>query len=265
MDLLIYKIDAFSKHVFGGNPAAVVIMHWKMEDSLMQNIAAECNLSETAFLYFEEDHISIRWFTPTKEVDLCGHATLASAHMMFTSGLSPEPEIRFESKSGTLYARKVGSRIQLDFPARPPHPWPVPEGLTEAPGAEPESVHMAERDLLVVYPSEADVANLQPDFDKVAQLEAKGVIVTARGRDVDFVSRYFAPQLGVDEDPVTGSAHCTLTPYWAKRLNNPDLEAQQISARGGQLWCEDRGDRVLIAGHAVTFSMGRFWVRSRKK
>jgi PhzF family phenazine biosynthesis protein len=255
MRLPIFQVDAFTSRVFAGNPAAVVPLAAWLPDLTLQAIAAENNLSETAFLVGGAGEYEIRWMTPLAEVDLCGHATLASAFVILTRIEPERTAVRFTSRSGPLPVDRQGELLVLDFPARPPRPAAPPAGLAEALGRAPQSV-LESRDLLAVYESEDEVRALRPDM---ARLEATGVhavIATARGREADFVSRFFAPRLGVPEDPVTGSAHCTLVPYWADRLGRESLRALQVSARGGELLCERRGGRVRIAGRAVLYLEG---------
>lgn len=248
------QVDAFTSRLFGGNPAAVCLLEEWLPDALMQAIAAENNLSETAFVVREGDGFAIRWFTPAVEVDLCGHATLASAHVLF--GHQPDlAEVHFSSQSGPLRVTRAGSRLRLDLPRRDGTPCPPEPRLADALGAQPRELHAA-RDLLAVFDSEAEVRALAPDMPMLAAIDRFGFIVTAPGRDCDFVSRYFAPREGVPEDPVTGSAHCTLVPYWAARLGKETLHARQVSRRGGELFCTLAGDRVLVAGEAVTFFEG---------
>ena len=257
MKIPVYHIDAFADRPFAGNPAAICPLTTWLPDKVLQSIAAEHNLSETAFYVPRNDGAyDMRWMTPEVEVDLCGHATVAAAYVImdlrreFAGGT-----LRFHTKSGELSVTKVDGRYALNFPARPPQPCPLPPNLAEALGAEPETV-LAARDYLCVYRTAQEVLALKPDFAKVAALDKFAVIVTAPGEDCDFVSRFFAPAKGIDEDPVTGSAHCTLIPYWANSLQKKTLFARQVSARGGELWCEHLGERVLIAGHAVKFSEG---------
>jgi PhzF family phenazine biosynthesis protein len=255
MHIPIYQIDAFTSSLFAGNPAAVCPLdHWP-DDSTLQSVAAENNLSETAFLVRRGDQYELRWFTPAVEVDLCGHATLASAFVIFTELETTKDVASFETRSGTLVVRRDGDMLTMDFPARPPSACTPPEALLKALGQSPVAI-LASRDYFVVYESEEQVRSLQPDMELLRSLDRQGVIVTAAGNDVDFVSRYFAPVAGIPEDPVTGSAHCTLTPYWSERLGKTRLRALQVSARGGELWCEHRGDRVLIAGRAVKYLHG---------
>lgn len=263
MKLPLYQVDAFASEVFRGNPAAVVPLERWLDPALMQAIAAENNLAETAFFVRGEsvraEPTAIRWFTPTVEMDLCGHATLASAFVWFERLEAGREAVTFGSRSGPLGVRREGERLTLEFPSRPPEPVAAPSGLAEALGRSPREVRAA-RDLLAVFDSEDEVRALAPDFAKILALGVHAVIVTAPGRDVDFVSRFFAPAVGVPEDPVTGSAHCTLTPYWAQRLGRPKLHAHQVSARGGELWLEDRGERVTISGRAVMYLEGTITV-----
>ncbi len=261
MRLPIYQVDAFTDRVFGGNPAAVCPLDAWLPDAMMQAIAAENNLAETAFFVPDGAGYALRWFTPTVEVDLCGHATLASGHVVF-SFLQPERDrVDFRTvKAGTLTVAKRGELLVMDFPARPAAPAEPAPGLLAALGGTPREVLRA-RDHLVVYDSAADVAALKPDLTALADVDCWAAIATAPGEDgVDFVSRFFAPKQGVPEDPVTGSAHCTLVPYWAKRLGKKDLEARQISRRGGALSCALEGDRVSMAGRAVLYMEGRIFV-----
>jgi predicted PhzF superfamily epimerase YddE/YHI9 len=255
MRLPIYQVDAFTNRMFGGNPAAVCPLdHW-LPDEQMQAIAMENNLSETAFIVPEGDGYRIRWFTPTIEVDLCGHATLATAYVVHRCLEPGDRTIAFQSMSGPLAVRCEGDWYTLDFPARPGRVCEAPTAMVQALGRQPREVRKAVK-YLAVFDTAADVAALQPDMDLVQSLDADGLIVTAPGTDVDFVSRYFAPHAGIPEDPVTGSAHCTLTPYWAERLDRTTLTARQISRRGGELRCELAGDRILISGQAVLYLEG---------
>jgi len=255
MRIPIFHVDAFASRPFGGNPAAVCTLEDWLGDSVLQSIAAENNLSETAFLKGKGKDYEIRWMTPTQEVDLCGHATLASAHVVFEKIEPGRRQVTFHSRSGPLSVRKEEDRLVMEFPSRPPVPTVAPEGLGRALGREPREVLKA-RDFVAVFESEDEVLDLTPDFGGLAALDAFGFIVTAPGRDVDFVSRFFGPGRGVPEDPVAGSAHCSLVPYWSKRLGKSRLHARQISKRGGELFLEDRGDRVLIAGKAVQYLEG---------
>jgi predicted PhzF superfamily epimerase YddE/YHI9 len=259
--LPIYQVDAFTDSLFGGNPAAVCPLEAWLPDATMQAIAAENNLAETAFFVREGSDYALRWFTPTVEVDLCGHATLASGHIVF-SFLEPEREsVSFRTlKAGTLAVSRRADMLVMDFPARPAIPAEAPPGLLAALGGKPHEVLRA-RDHLIVYGNAAEVAALAPDFAALAKVECWAAIATASGDGgIDFVSRFFAPAQGLPEDPVTGSSHCTLVPYWAKRLGKTELEARQLSRRGGALTCALKGDRVTIAGRAVLYLEGRISV-----
>jgi PhzF family phenazine biosynthesis protein len=255
MPLTVTQVDAFTSRPFAGNPAAVCILNEERDAPWMQNVAREMNLAETAFLVQRPDGYDLRWFTPAVEVDLCGHATLASAHVLWETGrLAAEEVARFHTRSGLLTAIKRGDWIELDFPATPDTPCEAPMGLVEALGARPRYVGRSRFDFLVELDSEEAVRALRPDFATLRAIDTRGVIATSGSAspDADFVSRFFAPAAGVDEDPVTGSAHCCLAPYWSRRLNKNALLARQVSARGGELKVELRGDRVGIAGQAVT-------------
>jgi PhzF family phenazine biosynthesis protein len=257
MRIPLYQIDAFADGPFAGNPAAVCPLDAWLPDDLMQKIAAENNLSETAFFVPEGEDYRLRWFTPTTEVDLCGHATLASAYVVFR-WLSPERRrVIFETQqAGPLTVARDGDLLALDFPSRPAEPCAMSEELAAALGRRPVAL-LAARDYLAVYESADEIAALAPDFAALAALDRFAVIVTAPGTGgVDFVSRFFAPARGVDEDPVTGSAHCTLIPYWAQRLGKQRLEARQLSRRGGALSCALDGGRVTIAGRALPYLEG---------
>ena len=253
MKIPIYQVDAFSSSVFAGNPAAVCPLREWLADDVLQAIAAENNLSETAYYVPEGNHYRLRWFTPKVEVDLCGHATLASA---FVIG---QPEVRFLTKSGELTVTRQGDLFTLDFPSRAPALEPVNPGLFAALGGNPLEL-LAARDYLVVYESEEEVRALTPDMQALCGIDRFAVIVTAPGKKCDFVSRFFAPAKGVPEDPVTGSAHCTLTPYWAARLGKSSLHAFQVSGRGGELWLEDKGERVTISGHGALYLEGAIYI-----
>jgi PhzF family phenazine biosynthesis protein len=256
MTIPYYEVLAFTDRLFAGNPAGVCILDEWLPDQLLQKIAAENNLAETAFFVERGASYDIRWMTPTVEMDLCGHATLASAHVLFEHLGYAGDGVRFHSQSaGELRVDRNGERLVLDFPSRPAEPCEAPARLVEGLGAQPREVYKG-RDYLAVFQRAADVAALSPVFDIVAELEANGVVVTAPGDDCDFASRYFAPRVGVPEDPVTGSVHCALIPYWSKRLGKTKLHARQLSARGGELFCEDRGERVGIGGTAVTYVAG---------
>jgi PhzF family phenazine biosynthesis protein len=255
MKLPLYHIDAFTSRVFSGNPAAVVPLARWLADDTLQGIAAENNLSETAFILGAHGQYEIRWLTPTTEVDLCGHATLAAAHVVLTVLEPGSNTVSFRSKSGPLTVARDGDLLALDFPARPPKPLPVAEALTAALGRAPREVWAAQY-VMAVFDTEEEVRSLQPDRERVAALEYFAMIVTAPGREADFVSRFFAPRQGIPEDPVTGRSHCTLVPYWARRLGKSRLHALQVSPRGGELHCEDHGDRVKIAGRSVQYLEG---------
>lgn len=251
----IYQIDAFTDEIFRGNPAAVCPLEAWLPEPVMQAIAAENNLAETAFFVPEADGYALRWFTPTVEVDLCGHATLASAHVIFDR-LDPGAErVRFSSRGGDLVVTRDGGLLVLDFPSIPASPAAAPPALIDGLGAEPREVARADH-YLAVFDGEAEIAALDPGMAALATLHPHGVIATAPGDIVDFVSRFFAPSHGIPEDHVTGSAHCTLIPYWAARLEKTHLHARQISVRGGELFCEDRGERVGIGGHAAFYMEG---------
>jgi PhzF family phenazine biosynthesis protein len=263
MKLRLFQVDAFASQVFAGNPAAVVPLESWLDDATLQGIATENNLSETAFLVRDGGGYEIRWMTPMAEVDLCGHATLASAWVVFHELDPGRTEVVFQSKSGPLSVATRGEHLVLDFPSRPAEPAPkLVEPLGEALDSLP-SAALASRDLMAVYEREQDVRSLSPDMHKLSAFDCTGVIATAPGDSCDFVSRFFAPAFGIPEDPVTGSAHCTLVPYWVERLGKTSLLARQISARGGELSCELRGDRVGIAGHAVKYLDGTIEVPDR--
>jgi PhzF family phenazine biosynthesis protein len=263
MLLPIYQVDAFTDRPFAGNPAAVCPLESWLPAETMQAIAAENNLAETAFFVAKSgNEYEIRWFTPAVEVELCGHATLASAHVLYNHLGFAEEEIVFHSRSGPLrVSRATEGRLTLDFPARPPKPLSIhPDGLLDGLRATPLQM-LAGPDLVCLFSTEAEVRAIHPDMAHLAKVEYRAVIVTAPGSDgVDFVSRFFGPRVGVPEDPVTGSAHTTLVPYWAERLNKTTFHARQVSPRGGDLWCELRGDRVLMSGHAVTYLRGEIEV-----
>ena len=261
MAIPIFQVDAFADEPFKGNPAGVCLLRGPAEASWMQAVAAEMNLAETAFPLPEGDGYRLRWFTPTVEVRLCGHATLATAHILWEQGLlPPDREARFETLSGLLTARRDGELIELDFPARPPLPRPPDwtEAVVGALGVKPVYVGMSAEDVIFEAVDEETVRGLRPDLAVLRGLPARGVIVTARssGGRFDFVSRFFAPAVGVDEDPVTGSSHTVLVPYWAGKLGKTSLTAYQASARGGTLHLKLAGDRVKIAGRAVTVVAG---------
>jgi PhzF family phenazine biosynthesis protein len=257
MRLPIFQVDAFTSQVFRGNPAAVCPLAAWLDDATMQAIAAENNVSETAFVVGGGGSYDIRWMTPAQEVDLCGHATLASAFVLFGTGEQGRVEILFRSKGGDLKVRREGDLLTLDFPSRPPKAVTASDDLLEGLGKAPREV-LAARDYLAVFEREEDVRALAPDMRRLAAVDRFAVIATAPGDRVDFVSRFFAPRAGVDEDPVTGSSHCTLVPFWARRLGKKQLHALQVSARGGELFCRDEGDRVAISGRAVRYLEG--WI-----
>jgi PhzF family phenazine biosynthesis protein len=259
MPLAIVQVDAFTAKPFAGNPAAVCVLPSARDAVWMQNVAREMNLSETAFLVRDADAFQLRWFTPAIEVDLCGHATLASAHALWQEGhLNPGQQARFQTRSGLLTADKRGEWIEMDFPVKAEQTADPPAGLIEALGAPPKYVGRNKFDYIVEVDSETVLRSLKPDYGLLGQIPVRGVIVTARSENNghDFVSRFFAPAAGVNEDPVTGSAHCCLAPYWAKRLGKTNLTAYQASARGGELRIRLNGDRVLLSGQAVTVWRG---------
>ncbi|MGH8128617.1 MAG: PhzF family phenazine biosynthesis protein [Gammaproteobacteria bacterium] len=266
--LLLYHVDAFADRAFSGNPAAVVPLAEWLDDDVLTHIAAENNLSETAFFIKQSGRFHIRWFTSVREVDLCGHATLATAFVITRFLDRSANELVFDSASGELRVRKAGEKLELDFPARPPQPMDealakrVEKALGQTPvwcgqtrNANPDSDK-----LLAVFDSAASVKTLAPDSAALVELPGQGVIATARSEECDFVSRYFVPKLGIPEDPVTGSAHCTLIPYWAEALGKREFFARQVSARGGELWCRLEGERVRIGGHCALYLEGRITI-----
>lgn len=252
MKIKQYQVDAFATRAFEGNPAAVCPLASWLDDSLLQSIAEENNLSETAFFVPSKKGFQLRWFTPVREVDLCGHATLAAAHVVFEILGYSKQIITFETRSGDLLVEKYGKQLKMDFPARTSTPYEVSDLLIKGLGQTPVEV-LAADDYLVVFESEAIVRAIVPDQALLAQLDLRGVIITAPGMEFDIVSRFFAPKFGIPEDPVTGSAHCALAPYWANKLGKTILTARQVSKRGGNLTCEIKGDRVMLYGEAVTF------------
>ncbi len=259
MAIRIVQVDAFTDRPFAGNPAAVCVLPSPAPESGMRDVAREMNLSETAFLTRESDGFRLRWFTPAVEVDLCGHATVASAHVLWEDGHLPAGiQARFYTRSGVLLADRSGDWIELDFPSTPPRPAEPPQGMLEALGVSARAVMLTRFDYLVEVDSEAIVRLMTPDFSALKKMEARGIIVTARADSghFDFVSRFFAPAVGVDEDPVTGSAHAALTPYWAEALHKLEMTAYQASARGGVVRVRLAGDRVKIGGQAVTVMTG---------
>lgn len=256
-----FVVDAFTNRPFQGNPAAVVPLdRWK-ENSWLQNVAMEMNLSETAFLVPNALGFDLRWFTPTTEVDLCGHATIASSVVLVQLGkLADGSEVAFSTRSGTLGAKRKGSQIQLDFPALPAKPCEPPAGVLESINVQSRYVGRSTFDVLVEVESERVVRGLTPDFQRLGAVNCRGLIATARSDDprFDFVSRFFAPAVGVDEDPVCGSAHCCLAPYWSERLGKTAMIGHQVSARSGVVFAEMRGDRVMLGGEGVIFASGEF-------
>ena len=255
MKIDLYQIDAFAEQVFQGNPAAVCPLQQWQSDASLQAIAAENNLSETAFFVPMEDGFALRWFTPSAEVDLCGHATLASAHVLFQHLDRDGNSLRFHTRSGVLTVCRSEDGYCMDFPASMPAPVEPPADLVAGLGRDPVEVHAAE-DYLAVYASEADIRALDPDFARLRRLDRRGVIATAPGAVVDCVSRCFYPKLAVNEDPVTGSAHCQITPYWCARLGRNSLDARQLSRRGGALRCRLDGARVLLEGRCADYLVG---------
>lgn len=255
MKIPIYQIDAFTNDVFGGNPAAVCPLEYWLEDNVLQKIAKENNLSETAFFVDRGGFYQIRWFTPQIEVDLCGHATLASAYVIMRHLKPSSNNVVFGSPSGELKVSKNDDIYSLDFPAHIPEPCNAPDDLLRSMDIIPEKV-LASDNYLLIYKSEADIRQLNPYMKLLKELDRMGIIVTAPGENSDFVSRFFAPAVGIPEDPVTGSAHCTLIPYWAKVLNKKKLHAYQVSDRGGEIFGVDNGNRVAIAGRAVQYMEG---------
>jgi PhzF family phenazine biosynthesis protein len=257
MKIPMYQLDAFTSNIFTGNPAAVCLLDAWLDDALIQSIATENNHSETAFLVRRAEGYELRWFTPATEVPLCGHATLASSYVVFNLLNWPRDVIRFQTRrSGVLSVIKKGDLLEMDFPSRPPSPEPTPPGLEKALNHTVLEAWGAGEDLLVLLENESSVRGLEPDIPLMMRAERRSIIATARGDSGDFVSRYFAPQVGIPEDPVTGSAHCVLTPFWAKRLGKKTLSARQVSRRGGEILCEDRGERVSISGKAVLYLEG---------
>jgi PhzF family phenazine biosynthesis protein len=256
MKIRLFQIDAFTDKLFGGNPAAVCPLdHW-LPDALMQQIAMENNLAETAFFVKTGDHFEIRWFTPEIEVDLCGHATLASAFVVFNFEHYAKSTIEFTSRSGLLKVTKNGDFLTLDFPVDEFVECLAPDGLLEGMGLQPLEIYKGKTDYMLIYSKADQIANLKPDLLQISKIAARGIIATAPGDDVNFVSRFFAPQSGIPEDPVTGSAHTMLTPYWANKLGCSELSARQLSKRGGRLQCRLAGKRVEISGQAQAYMTG---------
>jgi PhzF family phenazine biosynthesis protein len=250
-----YQVDAFANRVFEGNPAAVCPLDEWLDDEQLQRIAEENNLSETAFLIAAGDDFELRWFTPTREVDLCGHATLASAHVLFHHLGYSRATVHFHTRSGRLSVTRDGKLLSMDFPAIACAPCDAPGALVEGLGHRPVEVHCGSN-YMAVLEDEETVRGIEPDQALLGRLDLHGVIITAPGTDADFVSRYFAPKFGIPEDPVTGSAHCQLAPWWAARLGRTRLHARQVSRRGGELICRVNGDRVILSGEAVSFLVG---------
>jgi PhzF family phenazine biosynthesis protein len=261
MKLPLYQVDAFTGRMFGGNPAAVVLLGEWLPDRVLAAIAAENNLAETAFVIPGADVMPLRWFTPTVEVDLCGHATLAAAHVLFRHALQGAKSVTFSTRSGNLVVTRDGELLSMDFPARPGTPMVETDSLQAALGMRPREALLA-RDLLAVFDSESQIRSFRPDFQRIAALDTFALIISAPGDAVDYVYRFFAPRQGIPEDPATGSANCMLVPYWADRLGKSELVAQQVSARGGDLRCKLQGDRVLIAGRTVEYLRGEITVEA---
>lgn len=258
----IYQVDAFAEELFSGNPAAVCPLDEWLSDDILQNIAAENNLAETAFFVKEDDQYQLRWFTPTVEVDLCGHATLAAAYVLFHHENFAGDKISFFSpRSGALSVSKEGELLTLNFPADQIKSTELTDSLSNCFNIKPTSAIKGKTDYLLIYENEDQIINIVPDMPLIAEIEARGIIVSAPGDTVDFVSRFFAPQSGVDEDPVTGSAHTTLTPYWSKKLDKVELSARQLSNRGGALQCKYLGDRVQISGKGKLYLQGEIFIQ----
>ena len=251
-----FEVFAFTNRMFAGNPAGVCLLEEFLPNEQLQAIATQNDLPETAFVVERGEHFDLRWMTPALEVDLCGHATLAAAHVLFQHRGYAGDKVRFQTQSGELIVEQNAHPLVLDFPARPAEEGGDFAAVAKSLGAKPANV-LHGRDYFAVFVSQEEVAAITPDLAAVAKLDAQGVVVTAPGDDCDFVSRYFAPAAGIPEDPVTGSTHCTLIPYWSQRLGKRELFARQVSARGGELFCEDRGDRVGIGGEAVTYVEGQ--------
>jgi PhzF family phenazine biosynthesis protein len=261
MEISLYQIDAFTSELFKGNPAAVCPLDEWLPDEIMQSIAAENNLSETAFFVPKAGGFHIRWFTPVSEVDLCGHATLATAYVLFHILGCQKNKIEFDSKSGILAVTKDNGWLIMDFPAQPPVPCDIPEEIVKAFAATPLECLKSE-DLIVVFEHESDIESANPDFELLKKLDLRGVAITARSTRYDFVARFFAPKYGIPEDPVTGSAYTQLVPYWASKIGSNKFSIKQMSSRGGELRCEIAGDRVYISGKAVKFMEGKIKTES---
>ncbi len=262
MKQTIYQIDAFTDQIFSGNPAAVCpLEHGWLDDSLMQSIATENNLSETAFFLRASDTFHIRWFSPVSEVDLCGHATLASAHVLFEHMDYQDETVSFSSRSGPLTVKRRGDRLAMNLPTDKPHQVELSDELIRCIDRKPLEAMRGKTDIMLVMESDQAVLEACPSVEAIRNIDARGVMVTAQGESSDFVSRFFAPRHGINEDPVTGSAHTTLVPYWSQKLGKPSLIAQQISKRGGTLWCRDLGERVEIAGQSRTYLIGDMYLQ----
>jgi PhzF family phenazine biosynthesis protein len=258
---MIYQVDAFTDKVFGGNPAAVCILDSWLDDKTMQQIAAENNLAETAFVVKSKYDFEIRWFTPEVEVDLCGHATLAAAHVLFEYYKCESQMINFITRtSGLLSVEKKATHLTMDFPTDVYKEIEIPMEIINAIGSTPIEAYKGKTDYLLIFSSQQEIESIQPDFQLLSNVDGRGVIVSSVGTDTDFVSRFFAPQVGINEDPVTGSAHTTLTPVWSEKLEKKRLTAKQLSKRGGDLLCELKGDRVLISGEAITYLKGEIQI-----
>ena len=259
MKLPLYQIDAFTNRMFAGNPAAVVILETWLPDENLKSIAAENNLAETAFVVPNGEAMPLRWFTPTVEVDLCGHATLAAAHVLFRYIFPSAKQLTFNTRSGNLTVTREDDFLSMDFPARPGKPVQLTQAVISVLGIRPQELYHA-RDLLAIFEAESQIREFRPDFERLASLDTFAIIISAPGEAVDYVYRFFAPRQGIPEDPVTGSANCTLVPYWTGRLGRLELTAKQLSVRGGDLRCALRGDRVMIAGQAVEYLRGEITV-----
>ena len=260
MELQLFQVDAFANELFEGNPAAVVPLQSWLPDETMQKIAAENNLSETAFFIPVENGFHIRWFTPAAEVDLCGHATLASAHVLFQHLKYADDEIQFESRSGKLMVKRQNDKIVLNFPSSNLAEVEIPEFVKKAFNIQPESCLKGRDDFMLIFKNEKDIHLLNPDFSKFKAGKSRGVIATAQSIEFDFISRFFAPEVGINEDPVTGSAHTMLIPYWSEKLNKTTMIAKQVSKRGGILHCKFFGNRVEIGGNAATYLTGKIFI-----
>ena len=259
MEISLYQIDAFASKLFEGNPAAVCPLDEWLSDDIMQSIAAETNLSETAFFVPTDNGFHIRWFTPVSEVDLCGHATLAAAYVLFNILGYKKDKIEFDSKSGILAVTKANEWLVMDFPAQPPVLCDIPKEIVEAFNTVPIECLKSE-DFVVVFEREIDIESANPDFEQLKKLDSRGVIITAKSTRYDFVAQVFAPKYGIPEDPVTGSAYTQLAPYWATKLGKKKFKAKQMSLRGGELYCEIFGDRVLISGKAAKYMEGKITI-----